>query len=151
MVTSKGHGLYRSGLGKQGQAGLGDNLEFGGPIMRPKCLGIGTLHSLEGGSTLRGRGESYSHKTGGQEGVCSHAGPLAPNTTCLVPAKLRVARYLWTPSSFQPAWPVRTHPAQSQNPQVSPTSHSKPWEAQSDPWELHCPVRKPLTTSGYLY
>lgn len=43
-----------------------------------------------------------------------------PNPTCLVSAKRRAATHLWTPSSFQPARPVRTHPAQSRNPRVSP-------------------------------
>lgn len=40
------------------------------------------------------------------------------STPPLIPAKPRVARHPWTPSSFQPARPERMRPAQS--PQVSP-------------------------------
>ncbi|XP_047294842.1 neuronal PAS domain-containing protein 1 isoform X8 [Homo sapiens] len=34
-----------------------------------------------------------------------------------VDSKPRVAKLLWMPSSFQPAWPVRRHPARGQSPQ----------------------------------
>lgn len=47
-------------------------------------------------------------------------GTLAPNAILLSPAKRRVAKHLWMPSSFQPVWPVRTHPVQGQSPRVSP-------------------------------
>lgn len=40
------------------------------------------------------------------------------------------------PSSFRPVWPVRTRPARSQSPQVSPTFQPSPWEALSGLWDL---------------
>lgn len=49
------------------------------------------------------------------------------------------------PSSFQPVWPVRMHPARSQSPQVSPTSQPSPWEALSSLWDLCCPVWRLFT------
>lgn len=40
---------------------------------------------------------------------------------------------------------MRTRPAQSQSPQVSPTSQPSPWEALSGLWNLCCPVWRLLT------
>lgn len=69
------------------------------------------------------------------------------STPPLIPAKPRVARHLWTPSSFQPVRPVKMRPAQS--PQVSLAPRPDP-RRLSDPWDLACPVQKPLTTYGWL-
>lgn len=107
-----------------------------GPVTRPECFGVETLYSLGQGVLYSdGEGESTPTSLGGQGRVPSPRNLAPPR---LVAAKRRVATHLWTPSSFQPARPVRTHPAPSRNPPVSPLPPTL--EAPRDPWRLDCPA-----------
>lgn len=77
----------------------------------------------------------HTHNLGGQRESVLTQEP-GPNPTCLVSAKRRAATHPWTPSSFQPARPARTRPAQSRNPQVRlPPDHG----GSQRPWPLGCP------------
>lgn len=77
VVTSRSHGLHRSGLRRWGQAGLEANLESGAPVMRRKCFQVGTLYSLGWWvfHTQRGRGSLYSQDSGTEGSLPSPRNP----------------------------------------------------------------------------